>query len=293
MLTFTNNVKGAGSTTGNIHYAGSYSPGNSPAAVSAENIFMDPTSTLIMEIAGTGAGSQYDQLNISGTANLAGTLDIEVLNGFVPTAGQTFNLFNGALQGDFSNFIVTGQDPLLFDFSQLHTTGIVSVAPSTSGTWTNSASGGMGNDHGNWLNGTIAAGQDATAYFNSLDLTADNTIHLNTPRRLGNLVFGDAAPSNNWILDNNGNNNNTLTLTVSTGTPTITVDNQTATISARVAGTNGLAKLGSGRLLLSGNNTYSGGTTVNDGTLIVGHANGLGTGGLTVNGTALHSCKPA
>ena len=52
-LTFTQAVKGAGSTTGNIEYAASYSPGNSPDAVSVQNVLLDPTSTLIMELAGT------------------------------------------------------------------------------------------------------------------------------------------------------------------------------------------------------------------------------------------------
>ena len=39
-------------------------------------------------------------------------------------------------------------------------------------------------------------------------------------------------------------------------------------------------------MTLSTNNTYSGGTTVNTGTLIAGHVNALGTGGLTINNTA-------
>ena len=41
-LTFTQAVKGAGSTTGNIEYAASYSPGNSPAAVSVQNLLLIP-----------------------------------------------------------------------------------------------------------------------------------------------------------------------------------------------------------------------------------------------------------
>ena len=65
-LTFTQAVAGAGSTTGNVEYAGSYRPSNSPNAVNVQNVLLDSTSTLIMELAGTTPGSGYDQLDISG-----------------------------------------------------------------------------------------------------------------------------------------------------------------------------------------------------------------------------------
>ena len=48
-LTFTQAVQGAGSTTGNVEYAASYKVGNSPDAVSVQNVLLEPTSTLIME----------------------------------------------------------------------------------------------------------------------------------------------------------------------------------------------------------------------------------------------------
>ena len=38
---------------------------------------------------------------------------------------------------------------------------------------------------------------------------------------------------------------------------------------------------------ISGNNTYTGGTTVSDGTLVVANVNALGTGGLTINSAAI------
>jgi autotransporter-associated beta strand protein len=72
-------------------------------------------------------------------------------------------------------------------------------------------------------------------------------------------------------------------------TRTITVSNNT-TFSGAVAGniTNsaGLTKAGAGTLILSGNNTYSGTTTVSNGILRASHANALGTTG---NGTTASS----
>ena len=45
----------------------------------------------------------------------------------------------------------------------------------------------------------------------------------------------------------------------------------------------GIIKDGSGTLIITGNNTYTGGTTVNSGTLLVNGRGDLGTGNVTVN----------
>ncbi len=48
-----------------------------------------------------------------------------------------------------------------------------------------------------------------------------------------------------------------------------------------------LVQSGTGTLTLSNTNTYSGGTTINTGKLVIGNSNSLGSGGLTVNGGTL------
>ena len=60
----------------------------------------------------------------------------------------------------------------------------------------------------------------------------------------------------------------------------------TLTVSADISGTGTLSKAGAGTLILGGNNSYSGGTTVTGG-LINFLAGGLGTGTITVNGGGL------
>ena len=159
-----------------------------------------------------------------------------------------------------------------------------SLARASNGTWTDAASGGLWSATGNWSGGTVANGTDGIADFSTLDITADNTVHLDSARTIGQLIFGDTTPSNNWILDNNGVSTNTLTMSVSSGSPAIAVNNQTATISAGLVGASGINKNGSGTLILSGSNTYTGTTTVNAGTLILGNGSALGTtaGGTTV-----------
>ena len=132
-LTFTQAVQGAGSTTGNVEYAASYRPGNSPDAVSVQNVLLDPTSTLILELAGPQPGSGYDQLEISGLATLNGTLELTYLDGFSPSAGESFDFFNGATTGSFSEVsLPTLSNGLSWNTSSLYTGGVVSVVPEPS-----------------------------------------------------------------------------------------------------------------------------------------------------------------
>ena len=144
MLTFKQFVNGAGSTTGNVEYAAGYSPGNCPAAVSAQNVLFDTTSTLILELAGDMPGSGYDQLDISGQATLNGTLDIELLGGFTPSAGESFQVFDGVTAGSFAqiNMPVLGNG-LSWNTNALYSTGQVSVVPEP-GTLALLAAGGIG-----------------------------------------------------------------------------------------------------------------------------------------------------
>jgi autotransporter-associated beta strand protein len=164
----------------------------------------------------------------------------------------------------------------------------------TSGTWTNSTTGGLWSDPTNWAGGVVADGFDQIADFSTLDLTADNAVHLDSPRTIGTLLFGDTAPSNNWTLDSNGNAANALALAVSSGSPLIQVNNGIATINAVLTGSQGLTALGSGTLTLAAANTYAGVTDVVVGTLQVTNSSGsaTGTGSVFVAGSLMGSTLP-
>jgi len=163
------------------------------------------------------------------------------------------------------------------------------------GTWTN-LSGGAWNSSGNWSGGTIADGSGSTAFFNTLNLTANVALTLGEDRTIGTLNFGDTTPSNHgWALSGN-----ILTLE---GARTLTVGNlgtAAVTLNSVIAGSNGLTKDGAGTLVLAGENTYGGTTTVSAGRLVLANSNALGTsnvnigstgalalqGGITINRTA-------
>ncbi|MBN8459864.1 MAG: autotransporter-associated beta strand repeat-containing protein [Verrucomicrobia bacterium] len=76
-------------------------------------------------------------------------------------------------------------------------------------------------------------------------------------------------------------------LTLAGTTPTVTLSTGlSATIDTVVAGSAGITKSGAGTLVLNGDNTYTGTTTLSGGTLVVGHANAL-SGTFTGSGASI------
>jgi hypothetical protein len=47
---------------------------------------------LNIELGGTGPGADYDQLVVNGQATLGGTLNVVLLNGYVPSSGDQFRI---------------------------------------------------------------------------------------------------------------------------------------------------------------------------------------------------------
>ncbi len=141
----------------------------------------------------------------------------------------------------------------------------------TNGTWTNASSNSTWGTATNWSGGIIASGVGAVADFSTLDIAAVRTVNLGANTNVGTLVFGDAiTPSNNWTLANGTGGPWTLTLSTAAGTPVISIVNQTTTISAVLAGSQGFTKSGTGILSLTGANTITGGINLTAGTLNFG-----------------------
>ena len=134
-LTFTGYVKGAGTFDGEVTFAGTFSPGNSPTQTQTSGFSLLNTSTLIMELGGTSAGSQYDQIVSSGTISLDGILEVDLINGFTPVDGDTFQLFDyGSVPtGFFNSFVLPDlAGNMTWDTSALYTTGNLTVVPEPS-----------------------------------------------------------------------------------------------------------------------------------------------------------------
>ena len=164
------------------------------------------------------------------------------------------------------------------------------------------------------LGGDIINNSTATQTINlALTSSADRVFDAAS----GNLVLGGPLAGTGGLTKNGtgtltltGNNTYTGDNTINAGTVEITTtgllgggsysgnivntgafligSNSNQTLSGVISGTGALTKNGSGTLTLAGNNNYSGNTTINTGTVVIGHANAAGTGNITqANGSSL------
>jgi tyrosinase len=109
---------GNSTISGDYYNSGVVSPGNSPGIVNILGDYVQDTlGELTIEIAGLNAGTDYDLLNITGTAFLDGTLNLYFLEDFIPNAGDTFSFLSASkIVGSFPTINIFGLDnPYDFD----------------------------------------------------------------------------------------------------------------------------------------------------------------------------------
>src|SRR5205823_11215889 len=91
---------------GNVtnRFFGTVSPGDGPGTLTVTSYTQMSGGTLLIDIAGLNDG-EFSVLNVLGTANLSGLLDPVLLNGFVPTIGESFTFLDyGAVTGTLGIF---------------------------------------------------------------------------------------------------------------------------------------------------------------------------------------------
>ncbi|WP_449088935.1 fibronectin-binding autotransporter adhesin ShdA [Salmonella enterica] len=116
----------------------------------------------------------------------------------------------------------------------------------------------------NTLSGTGSLVKTGTG---ELTLNGDNDYSGGTTIDDGTLIANHADSLGTGAIDNSG------VLQVGEGE-----------LKNTLSGTGSLVKTGTGELTLNGDNDYSGGTTIDDGTLIANHADSLGTGAIDNSG---------
>jgi autotransporter-associated beta strand protein len=84
---------------------GTFSPGASPALSTISGNYVQNIGTLLMELGGTTPGTGFDRLLVSGMATVGSTLAVQLVNGFTPTLGQSFEILNatGGINGLFTS----------------------------------------------------------------------------------------------------------------------------------------------------------------------------------------------
>lgn len=122
-------VTGDGGTiAGDVTNSGTIAPGSSPGVLTIDGNFTQYSDgRLAFEIAGP---QNYDQLVVTGHATLAGSLSLDLLDGYVPELGTTFSLFDfGTVEGSLMIEFPRLGDGLGWDTRQLLSDGVISVAP--------------------------------------------------------------------------------------------------------------------------------------------------------------------
>ncbi|MGH9774471.1 MAG: SBBP repeat-containing protein [Candidatus Acidiferrales bacterium] len=96
-------LSGVGTITGPVTMNGITQAGDIPApgilhiaGGSGGSYTQGAAGSLDVPIGGTSAGSQFSQLTVSGTAALAGTLNVSLINGFTPVLGDQFVILNAS-----------------------------------------------------------------------------------------------------------------------------------------------------------------------------------------------------
>ena len=121
---------------GHVFLEGDTRPGFSPGMMNfGGDLSQGPNSRLSIEIGGREAGREYDQLNVAGHLNIGGILEVTLIDGFVPKAGDRFDLWNaGTHDGWYAVEILPPlPEGLFWVTSSLLSTGeiFVSNRPST------------------------------------------------------------------------------------------------------------------------------------------------------------------
>ena len=92
-LAIGDSLIGSGTLAANLVNAGTVSPGESPGSVTVQGDYtQESTGVLEIQLGGTTAGTQYDQLTVTGTASMAGTLNVSLIDGFIPQVGDSFTI---------------------------------------------------------------------------------------------------------------------------------------------------------------------------------------------------------
>jgi autotransporter-associated beta strand protein len=128
-------LAGAGTIgqTVTLEAGGTLAPGNSAGEMTLGTLTMNDGATLALDIGGVLAGAQYDRIESAGSLAFDGTLRVSLIGGFMPSAGQSFDLLDWNFRlGTFDALDLPALGPgLAWNTSQLYSAGTLSVTSTT------------------------------------------------------------------------------------------------------------------------------------------------------------------
>src|SRR5581483_10763348 len=281
---------GNGTLGGNVVVAsgGALSPGDTGAVGALTingNLTLNSGAALNYQFgqANTPGGALNDLTTVNGNLTLGGRLNVSTSPGgsFGPGVYRIFN-YAGTLT---NNGLGIGSAPAGTYYVQTSIANQVNLVNST-GLTLNFWDGAAGPKDNGVINGGTGIWQNAAGN----DNWADSTGKVNAPFSNGSFAVFEATPGTVTVDNSLGNvstsgmqfavsgytiTGNALTLSAASnilrvGDGTAARAGMTATIDAALVGTGGVQKTDLGTLVLTGANTYSGGTTITAGTLQLG-----------------------
>lgn len=136
-----------GTISGNVSSDASFNIGDAPMTVGEMSIMGNYTQrangSLTFDIASL---TQYDQLNVSGHAQLNGLMTVNLLNGYIPQVGNMFDIMNFASEsGTFSTVVglpINNQEHFTLEYNATNLTLDVVSGPGMQASWRHGSSSG-------------------------------------------------------------------------------------------------------------------------------------------------------
>ena len=271
---------GTATLTGNNSYSGATIIGNGTLALSGSGSIASSSSvsnSSIFDISNTTSGASITSLSGSGTVNLgAQTLTL--------TGAQ--DSFSGVIDGSGGLTVTGGTEILYGDNTYTGGTTIAANAGLIIGGNSNGSIVGNVTD-----NGLLVFNRTDSFTFAG-DIDGSGSLELQTPGTLiltgTNTHTGGTQIDSGVVQVGNGGTTGTLAGDVSDNGSLVFDRSDSASFGGSVSGSGSLVQLGAGNLTLTGDNTYSGGTTISNGSLQLGNGGTSGSiGGNVVNNSSV------
>lgn len=98
-------LKGTGSVEGDTTVLGTLAPGDDVGILSLQNLTLTSNATFAIDLDGTTVGTDYDQADVTGFANISNSF-LSLTLGYSPAKGDTFTILNNdandAVLGEFA-----------------------------------------------------------------------------------------------------------------------------------------------------------------------------------------------
>ncbi|HEV3342661.1 MAG TPA: hypothetical protein VG125_19975, partial [Pirellulales bacterium] len=264
-------LSGSGTIVGDVINAATFTPGGdgSIGTVNIQGSYEQTSAgTLKLDVGGTTSGT-YDQVKATGGATLGGTLDVNLVNGFVPTRGSTLVtqvMTFTSRSGDFATKTTTGSSTV--GFATHYTPSQLDLFATPPGT----------TDY--WLGGNVDF--NTPAHWSTGAVPGPSDVAYIGPGNIVTFTSGDTSQMTALYADGTLNvTGGTLSIGSPTGSSNLNLTGGGTLGGTGTVNDSGTASWSGGAMTESGTTNFDGTTTISGSPIIAsGHTIG-GTGATT------------